>query len=204
MLDAHTQGSPRLVADALRLARKMGFDISCSPSTGRLLSVLAAQIHDGVVGEIGTGVGVGAAWMLSVLPACVQLVTVEMDRERAEAAQRLLAAYSNARVIHGDWHEMLQQGPFRLLFVDIRAAKDHESDLVIESLAPRGLAVVDDLTPGGLRAQAGTEPVDPVRKFWLTDTRLVASEIVVSPDEAVIVAARLAVSASRASCARHP
>ena len=51
-------------------------------------------------------------------------------------------------------------------------------------LAPGGLLVKDDLTPG--RQIAG----DPVREAFLNDERLMAVEMLVTADMAVIVAAR--------------
>ena len=43
----------------------MGFESSCLPSHGRLLQVLAGGVGEGVIGETGTGAGVGLAWMAS-------------------------------------------------------------------------------------------------------------------------------------------
>jgi predicted O-methyltransferase YrrM len=65
------------------------FDLSCIAEVGRLLSVLASHIQGGVVGEIGTGTGVGAAWMLSHLAPSTRFVTVEADAARATAARDL-------------------------------------------------------------------------------------------------------------------
>jgi hypothetical protein len=53
-------------------------------------------------------------------------------------------------------------------------------------VAPGGFLVKDDLTPG--RPVEG----DEVREFLLCDPRLAATEILVTPEMAVIVASRLA------------
>jgi hypothetical protein len=57
-------------------------------------------------------------------------------------------------------------------------------DVVVSLLAPGGILVKDDLTPG--RPIAG----DPVREAFLSERRLVAVELVVRSDMAVIVAVR--------------
>jgi len=100
----------------------------------------------------------------------------------AGAAERVLTSVPNVRVIHGDWREILQHGPFAFLFVDAAAPKQHESETLLEALRPGGVIVLDDLTPGRQN--------DPMREFWLTDPRVVATEVLVSATEAVILATR--------------
>ena len=77
---------PPLVGRALALERSLGFEHSSIAEVGRLLHVLAAQRGRVRVGEIGTGAGVGAAWLVSALPPHVPFVTVELDTELATAA----------------------------------------------------------------------------------------------------------------------
>jgi predicted O-methyltransferase YrrM len=171
--------APRLVEQALRAAERTGFTRSCSPETGRLLQLLAAQRGRARVAEIGTGCGVGAAWLLSGLDPRVAFVTVEVDPVRASAAAELLAADENARVLHGDWQDVLPaEAPFDLLFADGGKAKQRED--VVGLLAPGGTLVLDDLTPG--RSDA-----DPVRELWLRHPRVLAAELQISAREAVIV-----------------
>ena len=57
---------------------------------------------------------------------------------------------------------------------------------ILGLLAPGATVVLSDVTPE--RDGAG----DPVRAFWLHHPELVASEVQVSPTEAVIVAVRAA------------
>ena len=82
---------PPLVERALALSERAGFTKSCSPEAGRLLQVLAGQRGRTRVAEIGTGCGVGSAWILSALDPDVPFVTVELDPERAAEAAELLA-----------------------------------------------------------------------------------------------------------------
>ena len=82
---------PPLVAAATLRAREAGFPYSCEPATGRLLVVLTAHLPAGArVLELGTGTGVGTAWIASgLLPRTdVEVISVEADPQRAELAAR--------------------------------------------------------------------------------------------------------------------
>jgi predicted O-methyltransferase YrrM len=174
--------TPPLVARATALARDFRFEKSCSPQVGRLLHVLAGARGRERVGEIGTGCGVGAAWMVSALDPATPFVTVERDATLAEAAAGLFAGDERVRVLHGDWRELLStEAPFDLLFVDGGKANEAGPE-VVSLLAPRGIAVLDDLTPG--------RESDPVRDFWLREPGLAAVELLTTPGAAAILAVR--------------
>jgi predicted O-methyltransferase YrrM len=171
--------TPPLVEEALELARRTGFTRSCSEETGQLLRMLAGQRGRTRVAEIGTGCGVGSAWLLSGLAPEVPFVTVELDETRAVAAADLLARDVNARVLHADWRDALPpEAPFDLLFADGGRAKEHEE--LVRLLSPGGTLVLDDLTPG-------REGPDPVRELWLHHPRVVTVELQVSSRESVLV-----------------
>jgi predicted O-methyltransferase YrrM len=188
------------VAKAQVLAEQQGFTRSCAPEVGRLLRVLAAGARGGVVGEIGSGYGLGAAWMVDALAAAstdgtrghsgLSFVTVEEDAHRAEAVRNLLAPYPWARVLHDDWHAILAHGPFTLLFADAAPSKE-APDRVIEALAPGGIVVLDDFTPEDRWPPEWRGKPDPVRQLWLPNPRLAATEVLVTHDSAVILATRL-------------
>ena len=169
-------------------AERSGFTRSCAPEVGRLLHVLAAERGRTRVAEIGTGCGVGAAWIVSALDPAVPFVTVELDRGRARAAAELFAEDRNVRVLEGDWHALMPaEAPFDLLFYDGggKQRPDLDGEDVVGLLAPRGLVAMDDLTPG--RAVEG----DAVREFWLRHPDLAAVELMLSPTIAAIVAVRV-------------
>lgn len=177
---------PPLVQRALELAREQGFERSCIPEVGRLLHVLAAARGRGRVAEIGTGAGVGSAWIASALPPGVPFYTAELDGERAAAAAELFREDADVHVLSGDWRELLPpQAPFDLLFFD--AAKQlrprEDGALAVGLLAPGGIALLDDLTPG-------RPGLDPVRDFWLEHPELAATELLTTPTSAAILAVR--------------
>ncbi len=177
---------PPLVERALVLAEQAGFELSCLPEVGRLLHVLAASRERGRVAEIGAGTGVGAAWIVSALPPQTPFFTTELDATRAAAARELFAEDENVHVLEGDWRELLPpEAPFDLLFYDAtkQLQPREDGERVIALLAPGGIAVLDDLTPGF----AGP---DPVREFWLGRADLAATEILTTPETAAILAVR--------------
>ena len=170
---------------ALELERELGFERSSIPEVGRLLHVLAGQRGRDRVGEIGTGSGVSAAWIVSALSPAVPFLTVELDLELAAATSRLFADDENVTVLQGDWHELMPpEAPFDLLFLD--SGKQHpevDGEDVIGLLAPGATIVMDDLTPG----RPGP---DPVREFWLDHPKIVGLEIMTTPETAAILGTR--------------
>lgn len=146
----------------------------------RLVATLVASKPGGRIAEIGTSYGDGAAAIASALAENASFVTVEIDPERASAARERLAA-TTAEVLEGDWRDLLPpRAPFDVVFADGGVAYDRVADL----LAPGGILVKDDLTPG--RPAEG----DPTREALLLDPRLEATEVLVTAGMACIVAVR--------------
>jgi predicted O-methyltransferase YrrM len=173
----------------------MRFERSSIPEVGRLLAALVAQRSAGRIAEIGTGCGVGAAWIASALGPEAYFITVETDEERAGAVERLFADRPNIRVLQGDWHHLLPlEGLFDLLFFDGGHWKSGdvaaESEQALALVAPGGTVLVDDMTPQALWPEEWRGKPDPAREFWLRDGRLVASEILTTPQTAAILAVR--------------
>lgn len=195
-----TTWRPPLVQQALHLAKTLEFSASCSPEVGRLLYVLTAQLHHGCIAEIGSGCGVGAAWIVSALAPTATFVTIEADRQRAVATQDLFTPYPNVRVLHGDWPAILDYAPFALLFADGGKAKEREPERLLDALQAGGILILDDLTPEAhwTPEQRAMWSPDPTRSFWLNDERVAATELLVNPTSAVILATRLTDGANRA------
>ena len=171
---------------ALELERELGFERSLIPEVGRLLHVLAGQRGRDRVGEIGTGSGVSAAWIVSALSPAVPFLTVELDLELAAATSRLFADDENVTVLQGDWHELMPpEAPFDLLFYDGggKQRPDVDGEQVVGLLAPGATIVMDDLTPN----RPGH---DVVREFWLNHPEIAALELLTTPDTSVIVGTR--------------
>ena len=159
---------PPRVEQAGALAERLRFTQSCWPEVGRLLAVLAGHVRDGLIGEIGTGCGVGTAWMTSALSPAAELITIEADTTRAEAARTIFAPVPNVRVLQGDWHELLPYGPFDMLFADGGAAKQREPEVLLHALRPGGLIVLDDLTPEDRCPRSGATSPTPCERSGST------------------------------------
>jgi predicted O-methyltransferase YrrM len=117
---------PELVTSAAGRAASAGFGQSCDPGVGGLLSVLAAHLPAGSrVLELGTGAGVGTAWIVSgLLPRTdVTVTTVERDARTALlAAQADWPGFVDLRL--GDALDFLNEGgSFDLIFADAQGGK---------------------------------------------------------------------------------
>lgn len=175
---------PPLVRRAEALAAEAGNEHGCRREDGALFHVLAARRGLLRIGEIGTGAGVAAAWIVSALPPEVPFVTVELDDGLATAARRLFVEDEGVRVLCGDWRQLLpEEAPFDLLFVDAADAKD-DPDAVVGLLTPGGTAVLDDFT-------TSWEGPDPRRAAWLAHPALAAVLLGTGGDGQAIVATRI-------------
>lgn len=157
---------------------------TATPEVQALLRVLATGR---AVAEMGAAYGETAAVMAETARS---VVTVELDPERAAIARERLAGLANVELIAGDaFEELAGRGPFDVVFVDgglREALRDGTAwDAIVALVEPGGILVKDDMTPG--------RPIDgdEVREAMLRDPRLAATEILVSRDMAVIVAARV-------------
>jgi predicted O-methyltransferase YrrM len=155
---------------------------TAAPGVQALLRVLAAGRD---VAELGAAFGGTAAIMAETARS---VVTVELDPERIPIARERLSGLANVELLAGDAYELLpDRGPFDLVFADGGIGQHGRGawETVIAITAVGGLIVKDDMTPG--------RPIDgdEIREFLLRDSRLAATEILVSPEIAVIVAARV-------------
>jgi predicted O-methyltransferase YrrM len=155
---------------------------SSIPEVRRLLAVLAAGRR---CAEAGTAFGEGAA---AIASTAASLVTVEIDPARVEIAHERLRGQANVELVVGDWRDELPpRGPFELVFLDGGGWKHDPFTLGptgVALLAPGGLLVADDMTPG----RPGP---DPVREFVLGHPELVAAEILTTATTSALVAAKV-------------
>jgi predicted O-methyltransferase YrrM len=187
---------PTLVTAALRRARDAGFGMSCEDSVGRLLATLAAGVPEGgLVLELGTGAGVGTAWIVSGLTprTDVRVMTVESDHATA--------------ALTGDGHwpsfvtRMCDDGlaalagmrardiAFDLIFADAPAGKWDGLDQVIAALAPHGMLIVDDMTPQPGWSDEHRAATEQVRGTLLAAPELTSVEL--AHGSGVILGARV-------------
>jgi predicted O-methyltransferase YrrM len=184
---------PPLVSSAVAVAANIGFDNSCAPEQGRLLSVLARGRSGGRVGETGTGCGVGLAWMIDAADDSTSFVSIEINSDRARLSGELFGDYPRVQVLQGDWTGLLAHGPFDLLVLDGGGkgkppAIESPIDPAAGWLAMGGTIVLDDFIPAG---SPGAGEHDAARDHWLNHPLLRAIEIQLSPSLATIVGTRV-------------
>ncbi|WP_084960316.1 O-methyltransferase [Thermoactinospora rubra] len=184
---------PGLVRHAADRAAAAGFPHSCDPAVGRLLAVLAARVPPGGrILEIGTGAGVGTAWLASgLLPRRdATVTTIEADPGLAAlAAGAGWPGFVGLRA--GDALALLPTlGGFDLIFADAPAGKQERLDLTLAALNLCGTLVVDDMAeyPGSIWPADFRARQDAVRRALLTHPGLVAAEL--AHGSGVILAAR--------------
>jgi predicted O-methyltransferase YrrM len=186
--------TPELVERAYAAARQIGFPVTredpghgrgsaCLPGTGQFLAVLAAGCHGGRIGELGTGAGIGAAWMSAAMPADCTLLTAEIDPVRAAAAAEVLRDDPRVRVLTGDSiAELGPHAPFDLVFADCGVRDAATFGAVVSWLRPGGRVVMDDVTPvAALPAGSPLAGHDPKRELFAGEPRLEWTEVVL-PD----------------------
>ena len=92
--------TPKLVVTAKRLAGEHDFNYSCLDEVGQLLAVLTSSIKQGTIAEIGTGYGVGTAWMAANLTNDVFLISIDNDRSKINSV-RTIFHQKNVKFITG-------------------------------------------------------------------------------------------------------
>lgn len=187
-----TRSLAPVVRSALEAAEAMDFPWSCTPETGALLAVLARGVDRGVIGEAGTGAGVGLAWMIDATSPATRFVSVERDPVLHRRARRTFAGRPHVTLLAGDAALLLDHGPFDLVFLDGGGAGKHDDALDPRRLlAVGGTAVVDDLTPSPSWPPTWEGAPDPARMFWYDHPDVTATEVRVAPDATVLLATRV-------------
>jgi predicted O-methyltransferase YrrM len=181
---------PEMVQASKELAENNGFENSCSDEVGRLLSVLADQVKQGKILEVGTGFGVGSSWILSAIPPTVQFLSVDNSKEKIDVTSNLLN-YKQVEFFHGDWKEIIGKGPFQFIFADAAVAKSVEGEILFNTLDIGGMLLMDDFTPEEHFPEEWRGKPDKVREFWLNHKGLLATEIYLTPRSSAILATRI-------------
>jgi demethylmenaquinone methyltransferase/2-methoxy-6-polyprenyl-1,4-benzoquinol methylase len=138
-----------LVDAAYARAGSSGFSMSCERPVGQLLATLAAGVRPGGnILELGTGAGVGVAWLVHGLGerTDVTVTSIELDpRTAAVAATETWPSFVDLRVADALTFLSTAAGAFDLIFADAQGGKTEGLDLTIAALRPRGVLVVDDM-----------------------------------------------------------
>lgn len=139
----------------------------------RLLQALIVVGGARRVLEIGSFTGLGALAMAAALPSDGQLVTLEVDAERAARARDFFAQSpvgERIELIEGPALESITalEGPFDLVWIDaLKSEYPAYYAAVMPKLSERGVVVADNLFRGGraLEPEAGDGLSAGIREF---------------------------------------
>jgi predicted O-methyltransferase YrrM len=171
---------PPVVAAALDRAARTGFTLACEAEVGSFLALLAAGVPaGGRILEMGTGVGVGTAWIVHGLGDRVDAEVISVEKDPALLATASSAGWpAHVSLREGDVLDLLDDlGAFDLVFADAQGGKWEGLDRTIGCLRRRGLLLVDDMTPETFLDDHHRLKVEEVRRTLLSHPDLVGAEI---------------------------
>ena len=143
------QAPPELDRIQARTAQ-LDFTMSSEPLTGALLRALAASKACGRLLELGTGIGVGTAWLLSGMDAQSTLVSVDVNPEFQAVAGEVFGHDRRLTLVSSDGVPFLAQqkrGSFDLIFADAMPGKYEALDEALDLVKRGGFYVIDDMLP---------------------------------------------------------
>ena len=140
---------PALAAIQAETAR-LGFSMASEPKTGALLAALSASKPGGRLLELGTGTGIGTAWLLSGMDTWARLDTVDTDPAVVDVARRYLAADPRVAFRIEDGAAFLARADpdtYDLVYADAWPGKFTHLDQALACIRQGGFYVIDDLLP---------------------------------------------------------
>lgn len=142
--------APHVIEAILSDTTALGFTMASEPKTGALLAALAATKPGGRLLELGTGTGLGTAWLLSGMDAGSRLDTVDSDPNVVAVARKHLAGDSRVTFHVRDGADFIKQalqGQFDLIYADAWPGKFTHLDETLSLLRVGGIYFIDDLLP---------------------------------------------------------
>ena len=114
------------------------------------MRVLAASKPGGRLLELGTGTGVGTAWLLAGMDSASRLDSVDNNADVVAVARRHLGRDPRVTFHIADGAEFLAQAPpgqFDVVYADAWPGKFSHLDEALSLLRVGGIYLVDDLLP---------------------------------------------------------
>lgn len=141
---------PAALDAILRDSQKLGFKMGSEPQTGALLRTLAATRPGGRFLELGTGTGIGTAWLLSGMDAESRLDSVEIDSNVSDIARRHLGKDPRVSFHSADGIDFLKKASspvYDFIYADTWPGKFSHLELALSLVRVGGIYFIDDLLP---------------------------------------------------------
>ena len=148
--DEQIPSEPEALRAILDATSKLGFGMASEPKTGAFLAALAASKPGGNLLELGTGTGLGTAWILAGMDADSKLETVDTDAEVVAVAREHLGGDARVTFHLRDGAEFIAGAPpahFDFIYADAWPGKFTHLDEGLALLRAGGIYFVDDLLP---------------------------------------------------------
>jgi predicted O-methyltransferase YrrM len=139
---------PKRLARMLVASNALGFSQGSDRLTGALLRALAASKPRGRFLELGTGTGVGTAWLLDGMDDASRLLSVDRDPAVSAVARQYLGRDPRVAFRTADAKAVIDElpkGRFDLIFADAWVGKFTHLRAAVELLKVGGIYVVDDM-----------------------------------------------------------
>jgi len=150
MDDTAIPRTPTALAAIQAETARLGFSMASEPKTGALLAALAASKPGGRLLELGTGTGIGTAWLLAGMDASARLDTIDTDPAVVDVARRHLGSDPRVAFRIEDGAVFLARADaetYDLIYADAWPGKFTDLDAALHGLRQGGFYVIDDLLP---------------------------------------------------------
>ncbi len=142
--------SPAALEAILADTAALGFTMASEPKTGALLAALAASKPGGRLLELGTGTGLGTAWLLSGMDPASHLDTIDTDPKVVAIARTHLEKDARVTFHVMDGADFIGSSPrdrYDLIYADAWPGKFTHLDETLSLLRVGGIYFIDDLLP---------------------------------------------------------
>ena len=146
---AHTR-SPSCLPQIVARTSALGFGMASEPLTGALLQTLAASKPGGKFLELGTGTGLGTAWLLDGMDSAASLTSVDIDVQVQQVARDFLGHDRRLALVTEDGLQFLKGQPpatYDFIFADAMPGKYEGLAECLATLRPGGFYLIDDMLP---------------------------------------------------------